>query len=162
MTSEQVQSYIQALDPSNATWLDGLGPKIFKLAINSLNPTIAILINKAKVCCKQNKMHINFDKTTYMVLGTRYKLRDAQFLNLIIDNQDVKHVSQQKLLLQPISRVHTDLTKQNSLIFPWLFPDVNPNFPDITVLAGETWFYSNLCLIVWFCSLRPINNLSAM
>ena len=48
-------------------------------------------------------MHINFDKTTYMVLGTRYKLRDAQFLNLIIDNHDVKHVSQQKLLLQPIS-----------------------------------------------------------
>ena len=48
-------------------------------------------------------MHINFDKTTYIVLGTRYKLRDAQFLNLIIDNHDVKHVSQQKLLLQPIS-----------------------------------------------------------
>ena len=43
-------------------------------------------------------MHINFDKTTYMVLGTRYKLQDAQFLNLIIDNHDVKHVSQQKLL----------------------------------------------------------------
>ena len=28
-----------------------------------------------------------------MVLGTRYKLQDAQFLNLIIDNHDVKHVS---------------------------------------------------------------------
>ena len=33
-----------------------------------------------------------------MVLGTRYKLQDAHFLNLIIDNQDVKRVSQQKLL----------------------------------------------------------------
>ena len=34
-----------------------------------------------------------------MVLGTRYKLQDAQFLNLIIDDHDVKHVSlQQKLL----------------------------------------------------------------
>ena len=54
--------------------------------------------NSAKVWCKQNKMHINFDKTTYMVLGTRYKIQDAQFLNLIIDNHDVKHVSQQKLL----------------------------------------------------------------
>ena len=28
----------------------------------------------AKVWCKQNKMHINFDKTKYMVLGIRYKL----------------------------------------------------------------------------------------
>ena len=33
-----------------------------------------------------------------MVLGTRYKLQDAQLLNLIIDNHYVKHVSQQKLL----------------------------------------------------------------
>ena len=33
-----------------------------------------------------------------MVLGTRYKLQNAQFFNLIIDNHDVKHVSQQKLL----------------------------------------------------------------
>ena len=43
-------------------------------------------------------MHLNFDKTTYILLGTRYKLQDAHFLNLIIDNHDVKHVSQQKLL----------------------------------------------------------------
>ena len=56
--------------------------------------------NSAKVWCKQNKMHINFDKTTYMVLGTRYKLNDAQILNLIIDNHDVKQVSQQKDFLK--------------------------------------------------------------
>ena len=31
-------------------------------------------------------------------VGTQYKLRDEQFFNLIIDNHDVKHVSQQKLL----------------------------------------------------------------
>ena len=33
-----------------------------------------------------------------MILGIRYKLQDAQFLNLIIDNHDVKNVSQQKSL----------------------------------------------------------------
>ena len=33
-----------------------------------------------------------------MVLGTQYKLQDAQFLNLIINNHDVKQVSQQTLL----------------------------------------------------------------
>ena len=47
MTSEQVQSYIKALDPTKATGLDGLGPKIFKLAINSLSPIIATLISKS-------------------------------------------------------------------------------------------------------------------
>ena len=43
-------------------------------------------------------MKINFDKTIYMVLGIRDLLQDAQFLNLIIDNHNVIHVSQQKLL----------------------------------------------------------------
>ena len=43
-------------------------------------------------------------------------------------------------------RVHTDRIKQNSLTFPWLFTDATPKFPDITVLVGETWFYSNLWL----------------
>ena len=33
-----------------------------------------------------------------MVLGTRYKLQDAQFLNQVINNHNVKHVAQQKLL----------------------------------------------------------------
>ena len=45
--SEQVQSYIKALDPSKATGLDVLGPKIFKLAINNPSPIIANLINKS-------------------------------------------------------------------------------------------------------------------
>ena len=43
-------------------------------------------------------MKINFDKTIYMVLGIRDLLQDAHFLNLIIDNHNVIHVSQQKLL----------------------------------------------------------------
>ena len=38
---------LYTLDPSKATGLDGLGPKIFKLAINSLSSIIAILINKS-------------------------------------------------------------------------------------------------------------------
>ena len=32
------------------------------------------------MCRKQNKMHINFDKTSYMVIGTRLKLQDAHIL----------------------------------------------------------------------------------
>ena len=54
-----------------------------------------------------------------------------------------------QLVEHPLSerevRVHTDWTNQNSLTFPWLFPDGIPDFPDITVHTGETWSYSNLC-----------------
>ena len=34
-----------------------------------------------------------------MVLGSIYKLQDAHFIYLIIDNHDVKHVSQQKIMV---------------------------------------------------------------
>ena len=53
------------------------------------------------------------------------------------------------------SRVHTDLAKQNSLTFPWLFPDTNLNFPDITVLAEkldfiQTFVYSYSLQLFFF------------
>ena len=66
--------------------------------LKNIDYNLQLDANAAKVWCKQNKMHIHFDKTSHMVLGTQYKLQDAQFLNLIIDNHNVKHVSQQKLL----------------------------------------------------------------
>ena len=47
ITSDQVLSYIRILDPSKATGLDGLGPRIIKLAANSISPFIATLINKS-------------------------------------------------------------------------------------------------------------------
>ena len=47
ITDDQVESYISALDPSKATGLDGLGPKIIKSAACILSPIIASLINKS-------------------------------------------------------------------------------------------------------------------
>ena len=47
ITIDQVASYIHLLDPAKATGLDGLGPKIIKLAANSLSLHIAVLINKS-------------------------------------------------------------------------------------------------------------------
>ena len=40
-------SYIRILDPSKATGVDSLGPKIIKLAANSISYFIATLINKS-------------------------------------------------------------------------------------------------------------------
>ncbi|MEW8545919.1 MAG: endonuclease/exonuclease/phosphatase family protein, partial [Candidatus Thiodiazotropha sp.] len=49
ITTDQVQSFIQNLDSSKATGIDGIGPRIIKLAVNCLSPTIAILINKSLI-----------------------------------------------------------------------------------------------------------------
>lgn len=47
ITSEQVLSHINNLDASKSTGLDGLGPRIVKLAAHSIAPSIAMLINKS-------------------------------------------------------------------------------------------------------------------
>ncbi|MCG8046530.1 MAG: reverse transcriptase domain-containing protein [Candidatus Thiodiazotropha endolucinida] len=47
ITTDQVLSYIHFLDASKATGLDGIGPKIIKLAADILSPFIANLINKS-------------------------------------------------------------------------------------------------------------------
>ena len=47
ITTEQVCSFINKLDPSKATGLDGLGPRILKLASRCSAPSFADLINKS-------------------------------------------------------------------------------------------------------------------
>ena len=47
ITTDQVQSYIQLLDSSKATGLDGLGLKIIKIAASTLSPILAALVNKS-------------------------------------------------------------------------------------------------------------------
>ena len=47
ITTKQVLSFIGSLDPSKATGLDGIGPKIIKMAANCLSPIIGGLINKS-------------------------------------------------------------------------------------------------------------------
>ena len=47
ITSEQVSSIINALDPSKTTGLDGIGPKIIKIAVERLSPSLTGLINES-------------------------------------------------------------------------------------------------------------------
>ena len=46
-TTDEVTSYINRLDSSKATGLDGIGPRTLKLASNCISPSIATLINKS-------------------------------------------------------------------------------------------------------------------
>ena len=47
ITPEQVTNYINKLDCSKATCLDGIGPRILKIAACAISPSIAKLINKS-------------------------------------------------------------------------------------------------------------------
>ena len=51
-----------------------------------------------KKWAKDNKMHINYTKTTCMVMETRQVLLDLPVLKIKIDGHDISSVSQQKLL----------------------------------------------------------------
>ncbi|MCG7875530.1 MAG: reverse transcriptase family protein [Candidatus Thiodiazotropha endolucinida] len=52
----------------------------------------------AKIWGKQNKMHINFIKTTCMFMGSKHKLNETTQMSLNIDGHRITNVSQQKLL----------------------------------------------------------------
>ena len=52
----------------------------------------------AELWSKQNKMYLNYGKTTCMLLGTRYRTQNSQQLNIYIDNNKIKSVNKQKLL----------------------------------------------------------------
>ena len=47
ITTEQVSTYINKLDSSKATGLDGLGPRVLKMAVSVISPSISMLINKS-------------------------------------------------------------------------------------------------------------------
>ena len=47
---------------------------------------------------KQSKLPINYDKTTYMVLGTKPKEHDTYLLDLSADGNKIEKVPKQKLL----------------------------------------------------------------
>ena len=52
----------------------------------------------AELWSKQNKMHLNYNKTTCMLIGTRYRTPNSQQLNIYIDNNKINSVNKQKLL----------------------------------------------------------------
>lgn len=45
-----------------------------------------------------NNMHVNYDKTSYMLIGTMYRLNTSRQLNIKIDNNQITSTRSQKLL----------------------------------------------------------------
>ena len=54
--------------------------------------------NNSITWSRNNKMFVHFDKTFYMLLGTRQKLGNLDEINITIDNNLIKQTSEHKLL----------------------------------------------------------------
>ena len=66
--------------------------------IDEINEEMLIDFLKIVGWSKQNKLAINFNKSTYMILGAKRRIQDAYELLLNIDDENIEKVSRQKLL----------------------------------------------------------------
>ena len=67
-------------------------------SIAKVNKELQADLEIAVAWSKQNKLPINYDKTTYMVLGTKPKEHDTYLLDLSADGNKIDKVPKQKLL----------------------------------------------------------------
>ena len=54
--------------------------------------------NKTKQWGKQNKMNMHYEKTSFMLIGTKRRTHHSQELGIYIDDNKIKNVTKQKLL----------------------------------------------------------------
>lgn len=66
--------------------------------INEIETKLQCDSLEAHTWSKNNKLPINFDKTTSMTVGTRQRLSNCQKLEINIDNNSIVSVNKQKLL----------------------------------------------------------------
>ena len=67
-------------------------------SVAKVNKELQADLEIAVAWSKQNKLPINYDKTTYMVLGTKPKEHDTYLLDLSADGNKIEKVPKQKLL----------------------------------------------------------------
>ncbi|MCG8110902.1 MAG: reverse transcriptase family protein, partial [Candidatus Thiodiazotropha taylori] len=66
--------------------------------IDSIEHKLQTELSNANTWSKQNKLPLNYSKTTCMVIGSRPRLKDCRQLNLQVDNTNIQNVNSQKLL----------------------------------------------------------------
>ena len=66
--------------------------------IETINTELQSDFSIAVSWSKQNKLPINYDKTTYMILGSKKRVQDEHQLDLRADNRTIDKVSTQRLL----------------------------------------------------------------
>ena len=63
--------------------------------------------NDTKLWCKQNKMEINYDKTTCMIVGTQHRTKNILPLNICIDGNKINDVKNQNYLVSTLTKIFT-------------------------------------------------------
>ena len=66
--------------------------------INIIEHKLQTELDNASTWSKQNKLPLNYNKTTCMVLESRPRLKECRQLNLQADNTNIQNVNAQKLL----------------------------------------------------------------
>ena len=66
--------------------------------IKEINEKMLIDFHTIAYWCNQNKLPISFNKSTYIILGSKRRFLDSYKLLLKIDNDKIRKVSNQKLL----------------------------------------------------------------
>ena len=69
--------------------------------------------NETKLWCKQNKMEIDYDKTTCMIVGTQQRTKNIQPLNVNIDGNTIRDVKNRNNWVYTSTKIfagHTILT----------------------------------------------------
>ena len=66
--------------------------------IDTIEHKLQTELGNANTWSKQNKLPLNYGKTTCMILGSRPRLKECRLLNLQADNTNIQNVNAQKLL----------------------------------------------------------------
>ena len=61
--------------------------------------------NNTKLWCKQNKMEINYDKATCMIVGTQHRTKNTLPLNICIDGKKIKEVKNRNYLVSTLTKI---------------------------------------------------------
>ena len=61
--------------------------------------------NNTNFWCKQNKMEINYDKTTCMIVGTQHRTKNIPPLNICIDGNKIKDVKNRNYLVSTLTKI---------------------------------------------------------
>ena len=126
ITTSQVAEFIRKLDPGKSTGLDGVGPRILKMACDIISPSIAALINKS-ITSKQAKVYPIFkngskdDPSNYRPISLLPTI--SKFFEKHVNSHLMGYLNKHKLIHECQSRFrqkHSCNTALNKLIDKWM------------------------------------------
>ena len=94
--------------------------------------------NNTNLWCKQNKMEINYDKTTCMIVGAQLRTKYILPLNICIDGNKINGVKNRNYLVSTLTKIFAGQIKLTTFA-PITHPKFHylGNFPHISQLKPQ-------------------------